>query len=154
MKTEEINLILNEQNYLFRLTPKKIKKRGGKKNNITLTMILNEADEYIKKTGKLKARIFAGENLKDWQEVGTFTEEYMNNPIQDYGKKSLDLNMGNIKIEIDEYFESNGTYNASAVIRKRNHWYEKWKDTPVEKVIIKEIRLDPNLKGRLSERNR
>jgi hypothetical protein len=119
--------------YNFRLITNKIKKRGKEKNNITLCMILNEVDEYVKKTGKLETKVDNG----NWEKVGTFTEEYTNNPVEDYGKNYLELNMNKKKVLIDEHFVSDGTYQVSVAVKTKHRGWNVFVYPTKEVSVIK-----------------
>ena len=98
-------------------------------------MIFNDIISLEKNTGKLE--VFLGKGA-GWKKVGTFREEYNDicSDCESYGASYFELNLKRMKINIAEKIADSGYKITNAVMKTKNHWYEKWEETPLKNVSV------------------
>ncbi len=138
MKSYELNINSPKINYHIRLTPKKMIRRGtegGKKR--TLTMLIMGIDEMIQSKGILKAHTtLGGENLEDWTIVGTFKEEYTTNIHDNCENNCLELYLKDMRIQINEYYDSLKCVTTSGIIKKKRYRQWGWKKIRLKNISV------------------
>lgn len=132
--------------YEIKFTPSKVVERGtegGKKG--TFDMIYSGTLEMVTKKGLFRIlSTLEGEELEDWERARGFEEIYTFSERGgcEVDHRSLDLILKNKRININ-ITQSNNILDARGTIRRREHWYNRWKTTKLKNPSIEYFRNPP-----------